>query len=121
MKKIVIFSFIIFFLSCADVQDLSPSETAKIVAESFYQGDKETLKKHTTESAYANFSGLQAMFVEDKNSESHFKIVDKKTEDDIAWIKYTTSYDKKPGVFKLVKIDDQWKVTARKPREKMPF
>ena len=121
MKKIVVFSLVVFFLSCVGKKDLSPSETAKIVAESFYHGDKETLKKYTTESGYTNLSSIQAMFVEDKNSESHFKIVDKKTEDDIAWVKYTTSYDKTPSIFKLEKANGQWKVTARKPREKLPF
>ena len=50
MKKIAVFSLVVLVLSCAGKQDLSPSETAKIVAESFYHGDKATLKKYTTES-----------------------------------------------------------------------
>ena len=49
---------------------MSPSETAKVVAESFYQGDKATLKKHTTADGFANLSSIQDMFAEDKNSET---------------------------------------------------
>lgn len=121
MKKIVVFSLVVFFLSCVGKKDLSPSETAKIVAESFYQGDKETLKKYTTESGYTNLSSIQAMFVEDKNSESHFKVMDEKSEDTFTWIKYSTSYDSKPGVFKLIKEDGIWKVTHNGPRDRGPF
>ncbi|SHG48760.1 protein of unknown function [Salegentibacter echinorum] len=121
MKKFVIYSVILFFVSCAEEKNNSPSETAKIVAESFYQGDKTTLKKYTTEEGFANFSSIQHMFSQPKDSEANFRIIDQKTENDVAWIKYETSYDKKPGIFKLVKVDNQWKVTARRPREKMPF
>ena len=121
MKRIAVFSLVVFFLSCAGKQDLSPSETAKIVAESFYYGDKATLKDYTTASGYANLSSIQEMFTEDKDSESNFKVVDQKTEGDVAWVKYSTSYDPKPGVFKMVKEDGQWKVTHNGPRDKGPF
>ena len=100
---------------------MSPSETAKVVAESFYHGDKATLKKHTTEEGYTNLSSIQDMFVQDKNSESNFKIVDEAMEGNVAWIKYSTAYDPKPGVFKLVQKDGQWKVTHNGPRDKGPF
>ncbi|MAN29336.1 MULTISPECIES: hypothetical protein [Mesonia] len=121
MKKIAVFSLVVLVLSCAGKQDLSPSETAKIVAESFYHGDKATLKKYTTESGYANLSSIQEMFAEDKNSESDFKVVDKQREGEITWIKYSTSYDPKPGIFKLVKEDDLWKVTHNEPQDRGPF
>jgi len=121
MKKIVICSLVILFFSCAENKNISPSETAKIVAESFYQGDEATLKKNTTAEGYANLASIQSMFIEDKNSEANFKVVDKAIEDDVAWIKYSTSYDSKPGVFKLVQEDGQWKVTHNGPREKGPF
>ena len=39
----------------------------------------------------------------------------------MAWIKYSTAYDKTPGVFKLVKLEGEWKVTVRDPNEKVPF
>ena len=100
---------------------MSPSDTAKVVAESFYHGDKATLKNHTTAEGYANLSSIQEMFAEDKNLESNFKVVDEAIEGGVAWIKYSTVYDPKPGVFKLVKKDGQWKVTHNGPRDKGPF
>lgn len=121
MKKMLICSLVILFFSCAENNNLSPAETAKIVAESFYHGDEATLKKHTTEEGYANLASIQSMFIKDKKSEADFKIVDKAIEDDIAWIKYSTAYDSKPGVFKLVQENGQWKVTHNGPREKGPF
>lgn len=39
------------------------------------------------------------MFGEDKNSESNFKIVDEAMDGEFAWVKYSTAYDLKPGVF----------------------
>ncbi len=121
MKKIAVFSLVVLFLSCAGKQNLSPSETAKIVAESFYHGDKATLKEYTTESGYANLSSIQEMFTEDKYSESDFKVVDEQKEGDITWIKYSTAYDPEPGIFKLVKENDQWKVTHNEPKDRGPF
>ena len=100
---------------------MSPSETAKVVAESFYHGDKATLKKHTTTQGYTNLSSIQELFVEDKTSDSYFKILDEAMVGEVAWIKYSTSYDSKPGVFKLVQEDDQWKVTHNGPRDNGPF
>jgi len=108
-------------MSCAEKQELSPSETAKIVVESFYHGDKVTLEEYTTKSGYANLSSIQEMFIEDKDSESNFEVLDEKTEGEVAWIKYSTSYDPKPGVFKMVKKDSQWKVTNNGPRDHLPF
>ncbi|GFD80173.1 hypothetical protein MHM83_04765 [Tenacibaculum sp. Mcav3-52] len=55
---------------------MSPTETAKVVAESFYYGDKVSLKKHTIAEGYANLSSIQEMFVQDKNLKSDFKIID---------------------------------------------
>lgn len=121
MKHIFIFTLLISFLSCSETKNLSASETAKVVAESFYHGDKATLKKHTTAEGYANLSSIQEMFAQDKNSESHFKIVDETMEGDVTWIKYSTAYDTKPGVFKLIQEDGKWKVTHNGPRDKGPF
>ncbi|WP_179343518.1 hypothetical protein [Winogradskyella ursingii] len=121
MKKFVVFSLLLLFISCTGNKNMSPSETAKVVAESFYHSDKATLKNYTTAEGYANLSSIQEMFVEDKNSESDFKVVDEATEGDVAWIKYSTAYDPKPGVFKLVQKDGQWKVTHNGPRDKGPF
>ena len=121
MKKIVICSLVLLIISCSGNKNLSPSETAKVVAESFYHGDKSALKKHTTAEGYANLSSIQEMFAQDKNSESDFKIVDEAMDGEFAWIKYSTAYDPKPGVFKLVQEDGQWKVTHNGPRDKGPF
>ncbi len=121
MKRLVIYTVVLLFIACAETQDSSPASIAKTVAESFYQGDEETLKKHTTPEGFANFSNLMKMFAKPKGSESNFKVLDESVEGEIAWVKYSTSYDKTPGVFKLVKVDGEWKATARKPKEEVPF
>ena len=56
MKKIVVFSLIVLFLSCADSETKisGPSATAQIVIESFYEKDEETLKANSTPQAYSN-------------------------------------------------------------------
>ncbi len=121
MKRILICTLLISFLSCSENKNLTPSETAKVVAESFYHGDKATLKKHTTAEGYANLSNIQEMFVQDGSSAADFKVVDEAMEGEVAWIKYSTAYDSKPGVFKLVQEDGQWKVTHNGPRDNGPF
>ncbi|MGY8914793.1 MAG: hypothetical protein ACKVJF_06885 [Flavobacteriales bacterium] len=121
MKKLISCSLVLLFFSCSESKNLSPSETAKTVAESFYHGDDATLKKHTTAEGYANLSSIQAMFTEDKDSDTDFKVVDEAMDGEVAWIKYSTAYDPKAGVFKLVKEDGQWKVTHNGPRDKGPF
>ncbi|MBD0777755.1 hypothetical protein HPE56_08115 [Maribacter sp. ANRC-HE7] len=121
MKKITLFTIALLFIACAETQDASPAAIAKIVAESFYQGDEASLKKHTTPEGFVTFSNLQKMFAKPKNSESNFKVIDERIEGEIAWVKYSTSYDKTLGIFKLVKVNGEWKATARKPSEKAPF
>ena len=115
------YSVALLFITCAETQDATPASVAEIVAESFYQGDEATLKKHTTPEGFANFSNLMKMFAKPKSSEMNFKVIDESTKGDVAWVKYVTSYDKTPGVFKLVKVDAVWRATARKPDEKVPF
>ena len=121
MKNIVLSSFVLLLFACSKSKTLSPSETAKIVAKSFYHGDEETLKKHTTASGFANLSSIQSMFVQDKDSNTDFKIVEEATEGDVVWIKYTTAFDPKGSIFKLVQEDGQWKVTHNRPRDNGPF
>lgn len=121
MKNLVICSLVLLFISCSENKDLSPSETAKFVAESFYHGNEATLKKYTTAEGYANLSNIQKMFTEDKNSDPNFMILDEAMDGEAAWVKYSTAYDPKPGVFKLVQEDGQWKVTHNGPRERGPF
>jgi hypothetical protein len=121
MKNIIIYSIVLLFTSCAVTQDSTPASVAEIVAESFYQGKEVMLKKHTTPEGFITFSNLQKMFAKPKGSESNFKLIDEVIEGDIAWVKYSTSYDKTPGIFKLVKQDGVWKVTVRDPKEEAPF
>ncbi len=121
MKNIVICSLVLLFISCSENKSLSHTETAEIVAQSFFSKDESTLKKHTTAEGYANLSSIQDMFTKDKNSEAKFKVVDEVMEGEIAWIKYSTAYDPKPGIFKLVQENGQWKVTHNGPRDKDPF
>ncbi|MFD0798480.1 hypothetical protein ACFQZJ_13490 [Maribacter chungangensis] len=121
MNRLVIFTTVLLFIACRETQDASPASIAKTVAESFYQGDDETLKKHTTPEGFANYSNLMKMFAKPKGSEAYFKVLDESVEGDVAWVKYSTSYDKTPGVFKLVKVDGVWKATARKADEEVPF
>ena len=121
MKRIAIYSLVLLFISCAGTLDSSPASVAETVAQSFYQGDEATLRKHTTTEGFATFSNLQKMFAKPKGSESNFKLIDETAEGDVAWVKYSTSYDKTPGIFKLVKQDGKWKATLRDPKEKAPF
>ena len=121
MKDLIIYTSLLLFFSCGIKEESTPSITAQIVAESFYQGNETKLKEYTTEEGYANFKNLLPMFAKSKNTDSNFKVIEEAVEDEIAWVKYTTSYDKTPGIFKLVKDDGAWKVTARRPGEKVPF
>ena len=97
MKKILLFTFIIFFAGCNE-KEMSHTETAEIVAESFYQGDNDVLKKHTTAESYAILSGLLEMF-QNESEEVHFKVVADTVIGEVAWVRYTTSNEEKPGVF----------------------
>lgn len=49
------------------------------------------------------------------------EILDEAVEYNTAWVKYNSSFDKKPEIFKLIKENGQWKVTHNGPREKGPF
>lgn len=99
---------------------MSPSETAKIVAKSFFSKDESTLKKHTTPEGYSSLiTGLNMM--PDSDKEIKVEILDEVIDKEIAWVKYKTTYDGKSGIFKLVKENDQWLVTNKGPRDKGPF
>ena len=120
MKRVLLCSFIVALIACNE-KEKSHTETAKIVAESFYHNDNATLKKYTTAESYAILSSLQDLFAEDENSEVNFEVTEDTIDGDVAWVRYSTSFEEKPSVFKLVKEDGQWKVTEQKPREKVPF
>jgi len=119
MKKSAIYSLLVLFVACAE-QQLSHTDTAKIVVESFYTKDNNTLKKYTTEAGYNGLISIQN-FVSGEKKDSNFKVLDESVEGDTAWVKLTTSYDTKPETFKLVKEAGTWKVTKKGLREKGPF
>lgn len=121
MKNIILIALLLLYIGCNETLDNSPASIAEIVTESFYHNNDETLRKHTTPEGYVNFSNLINMFAKPKNSEMNFKVIEESIDGDMAWVKYSTSYDKNPGIFKLVKVDGVWKVTSRKPNEKLPF
>lgn len=120
MKRIVICSLLLLFISCSENKNLSPSETAEIVAKSFFSKDESALKEHTTSEGYSSLITVQNM-IPDSDNEIKVEILDEAVDDEIAWVKYSTTYDGKTGIFKLVKENDQWKVTNKGPREKGPF
>ena len=64
MKKIVVFSLVLLFLSCADsdTKISGPSATAQIVIESFYEKDEEALKANSTPQAYSNYMNTINIF-----------------------------------------------------------
>lgn len=119
MKKTVIYSVVLLFMACAGKQTASPTETAKTVIESFYQGDKDTLKKYTTDESYANFMSIQDLYSESGNS--NFKVLKETSDGNTAWVKFTTSYTDEPETFKLIMDDGHWKVTERDKGERAPL
>lgn len=120
MKRLLICSLVLLFISCAGNNKMPHTETAQIVAESFFSKDESALKKHTTSDGYASLITVQNM-IPDSDKEIKVEILDETIEGEIAWVKYKTSFDGKSGIFKLVKENDQWKVTNKGPREKGPF
>ena len=120
MKNLVICLLVLPFLSCSETKSLTPSETATIVLESLYAKDNNKLKSHTTTDGYSSLVMIQDL-IPDENNAIKISIIDEALDEEIAWIKYSSNYDSKPGVFKLVKEDNQWKVTSKGPRERGPF
>ncbi|MCM4156400.1 hypothetical protein [Gramella sp. AN32] len=123
MKKIVVFSLIVLFLSCADSETKTsgPSITAQIVIESFYEKDEEALKANSTPQAYSNYMNTINMFNATVKDDSNFTVLQDTIMGDVAWVKYTTAYDKTPGLFKLVKQNGKWLADARGSKDKSPF
>lgn len=113
---------LLVLMTCSQTQ-LSHTDTAKIVVESFYQNDNPTLKKHTTEDSYGSYMSIQGMVApgDPKSKPSNFKVLEETVVGDIAWVKFTTSYSDKPETFKLIKQDGKWKVALQGAREKGPF
>jgi len=123
MKKLVICSLVLLSLSCADSETKisGPSATAQIVIESFYEKDEETLKANSTPEGYANYMNIINMFNATPKGDSNFTVLQDTIMGDVAWVKYSTAYDKTPGIFKLVKQDGKWLATVRGSKDKAPF
>ena len=120
MKKVVFYLVIIGFISCSE-NPRSPTETAKVVVESFYNKDNNKLKAHTTPESYESFLAIQDVMTSDSPDNSNFEVLEETTNGDTAWVKFKTSYEEKPETFKLVKVDGQWKVAEKRVRERSPF
>jgi hypothetical protein len=121
MKKIVICSLVLLCLSCSETKISGPSATAQIVIESFYEKNEETLKANSTPQAYSNYMNTINMFNATPKDDSNFTVLQDTIMGDVAWVKYTTAYDKTPGLFKLIKKDGKWLADARGSKDKSPF
>lgn len=120
MKRLSIYLVILAFIACAEKQ-MSHTETAKIVVESFYQKDNSKLKKHTATESYDSFISIQDMMTAAESGASDFMVLQESVDENIAWVQFTTSYEEKPETFKLLIQDGQWLVTEKGLREKGPF
>ena len=121
MKTTVTYSIILLLFACTTKTDQSPTETSRIVLESFFKKDTATLKQHTTKEGYEGLLSIQNFIGTGKTGDSNFKVLDEKVDGDTAWVKFTSAYEKKPGSFKLLKQNGEWKVTRKKLKEKGPF
>lgn len=90
MKKISIYLVVLAFIACAEKQ-ISHTETAKIVVESFYQKDNSKLKKHTTIESYESFISIQDMMTAAESGASDFAVLQESVDGDNAWVQFTTS------------------------------
>ncbi len=120
MEKLILFCLIVTFISCSQTKS-SHTEVAQIVVESFYQKNNSKLKKHTTSESYESFLSIQDVMTAAESGTSNFTIIQETVDGGTAWVKFTTSYEDKPEIFKLIQEDEQWKVTEKKLREEAPF
>ncbi len=121
MINIFLILILAICISCTESQ-MSPSETAQTVVESFYQKQNSELKKYTTSESYESFLSVQELFTQENNvKESNFKLIRDSINGNNAWVKFTTPYEEKPETFKLVKEESKWKVTEIGMGEKLPF
>ncbi|WP_417558335.1 hypothetical protein [Mesoflavibacter zeaxanthinifaciens] len=120
MKNLSLILLLLVVAACSQ-QDLSPTQTAKVVVESFYSKDNQKLKEYTTVESYESFLSIQDLMTANTSGKSNFKVLQEKLDGDIAWVKFTTSYEEKPEIFKLIKENGRWKVAEKGLREKSPF
>jgi hypothetical protein len=120
MKNLVPILLLLLGAACSQ-QLLSPTETAKIVVESFYNKDNQKLKEYTTAESYESYLFIQDMVATGTYGKSNFKVLQEKVDGDIAWVQFNTTYEEKPETIKLIKKNGQWKVAEKGLREKGPF
>ncbi|QQX76486.1 MULTISPECIES: DUF4878 domain-containing protein [Aequorivita] len=120
MKNLALILLLLVGAACSQ-QNLSPTETAKIVVESFYSKDNQKLKEYTTVESYESFLAIQDIMTANTSGKSNFKVLQEKVDGDIAWVQFSTSFEEKPETFKLVKENGQWKVTEKDLKEKDHF
>lgn len=120
MRKVFFYLMILVVLTCAD-KTMSHTETAKEVVESFYNKDNTKLKSNTTPDSYESFLAVQDVMTSENPGASNFKVLEETIDGDVAWVKFTTSYEEKPETFKLIKVDGRWKVAEIGLREEPPF
>ncbi|MCM4160872.1 DUF4878 domain-containing protein [Antarcticibacterium flavum] len=119
MKKIMMIFILGLCMACAEAQ-MSHTETAKAVVESFYTKDLPTLEKHTTKESFDSFMYIQESFPAEEKG-SNFKVLQETENGNTAWVKFTTAYEEQPETFKLVKENGNWKVAEIGMGEKGPF
>lgn len=119
MKYLAI--LLLFVGAACSQQSLTPSETAKIVVESFYNKDNQVLKEHTTLESYESFLSIQEIITMNKAAKTEFKVLQEKVDGDIAWVQFSTIYDDSPDTFKLIKEDGRWKVAEQRIGDESPF
>ena len=120
MKTLALILLLLVGAACSE-QNLSPTETSKVVVESFYNKDNQKLKEYTTFENYEYFLAIQDIMAANTSGKSNFKILQEKVDGDVAWVQFTTSYEEKSETFKLIKENGQWKVALKGLREKSPF
>ncbi|WP_026451443.1 DUF4878 domain-containing protein [Aequorivita capsosiphonis] len=120
MKNLALILLLLVGAACSQ-QDLSPTETVKVVVESFYNKDNQKLREHTTPESFESFLSIQDIMTANTSGKSNFKVLQEKVDGDIAWVQFSTSYEKKPETFKLIKKNGQWKVAEKGLREKGSF
>ncbi|MCM4157594.1 hypothetical protein [Gramella sp. AN32] len=121
MKKLICFFILISTISCSENDQMSHTETAKLVAESFINKDNSSLEKYTTPQPYRSLVSVQEMVTSAYSGNTNFKVVRDTVCNDMAWVKFTTSHEQKPETFKMIKQDGHWKVTETGLRERSPF
>ena len=120
MKNLALILLLFVGVACSQ-QYLSPSETAKVVVESFFNKDNQKLSEYTTAESYESFMAIQDIMTANTSGKFNFKVLQEKVDGDIAWVQFTTSYEEKPETFKLIKENRRWKVAEKGLREKGPF